>query len=72
MILSAPPIDNSPMLDNNLEEKNVHIRVRIKDGLPETTHRFRLVQKDGRYQLEEFVMEKEKEREENDAAVVMK
>ena len=63
MILSAPPVDDSPMLDSALEEKNVHVRVRVKDGLPETTHRFRLVQKDGKYQLEEIAVVEEKEEE---------
>ena len=67
MILSAPPVDDSPMLDSAaLEEKNVHVRVRVKDGLPETTHRFRLVQKDGKYQLEEIVVVEEKEEERTD------
>ena len=57
--MAAPsPDDSSPV--GSFDEQKVHVRVLLKDSLPETKHRFKLVQKDGVYELEKCEEEKEK------------
>lgn len=52
-MLDAPPdIDNK--MGEAAEEQMVQVKFQLKDGLPETRHKYVIVKKDNKYQIEKI------------------
>ena len=52
VLLEAPPFIKDKNTDENFEEQLVQVKFRYKDGLPNTQHKFVIIKKDNKYQME--------------------
>ena len=52
-MLDAPPdIEPQDKNMNNFEEQSVQVKFRLKDALPETSHKFVILKRDNKYEIE--------------------
>lgn len=49
-MLEAPP-DINPQESNNYEEQQVSVKFRLKDALPDTSHKFVIVKRNNKYEM---------------------